>query len=223
MYEDVLIRRHLETCDRFLVGPPQITKIMKTEIEAKFPNADTGVLRAKLSEIGAVQKHSEVLMRRKNFDYPDHRLYAIGGWIRVRDEGNKVTMSYKQLNDRTLHGTKEINITVDDFDKTCAFLDVVGFKSKSYQETKREKWILNNVEVTIDTWPWVPTFVELEGPNEEIVRKTATELGFDWNDAMHGSVETIYQMYYDFSDAEIDRWESITFIEPPEWLMAKKK
>ncbi len=196
---------------------------METEIEAKFPNVDSGVLRQKLAALAAVQEHPEILMRRKNFDYPDHRLEDIGGWIRVRDEGNKVTMSYKQLNDRTLHGTKEINVVVDDFDKTCAFLESVGFEHKAYQETKREKWILNNVEVTIDTWPWVPTFVELEGPHEELVRKTATELGLDWNDAMHGSVETIYQMHYDFTEQEIDRWESITFIEPPEWLMAKKK
>ena len=196
---------------------------METEIEAKFPNVDPEVLRAKLGELGAVQEHSEVVMRRKNYDYSDHRLETIGGWIRVRDEGNKVTMSYKQLNDRTLHGTKEINVTVDDFDKTCAFLEAVGFENKAYQETKREKWVIHNVEVTIDTWPWVPTFVELEGKDEDLLRKTATELGFDWSDAMHGSVETIYQMHYDFTEAEIDRWESITFIDPPEWLLSKKK
>ena len=196
---------------------------METEIEAKFPDVNSEILRAKLRVLGAIQEHPEILMRRKNFDYPDHRLEAIGGWIRVRDEGNKITMSYKQLNDRTLHGTKEINVIVDDFDKTCAFLETVGFENKAYQETKREKWVINNVEVTIDTWPWVPTFVELEGPHEESVKEVATKLGLDWSTAMHGSVETIYQMHYDFTEAEIDRWESITFVDPPEWLVAKKK
>ncbi len=195
---------------------------METEIEAKFPDIDANALRSVLKEKGAKLEYPEILMRRKNFDYPDKRLYEIGGWIRVRDEGDKVTLSYKQLNDRTLHGTKEVNVVVDSFDKTCQFLEAIGMASKTYQETKREKWNYKGVEVTIDTWPWIPTFVELEGPTEEVVKSVASDLGFDWKNAMHGSIEPIYQMHYDFTDKEIDKWELITFISPPDWLLAKK-
>jgi adenylate cyclase class 2 len=141
----------------------------------------------------------------------------------VRDEGSKVTLSYKQLNDRTLHGTKEVSLTVDSFEKSCEFLTAVGFEVKSKQETKREKWNYKGVEITIDTWPWVPSFVELEGKDEHVLKEVAEELGFTWSDAMHGSVETIYQMHYDFSESEIDSWESITFVKEPEWLLARKK
>jgi adenylate cyclase class 2 len=195
---------------------------METEIEAKFPDVHADTLRVILKSRGAALEHQEVLMRRKNFDHPDRSLEKVGGWIRVRDEGDKVTLSYKQLNDRTLHGTKEVSVVVDDFDKTCQFLEAIGMAAKAYQETKREKWNYKGVEVTIDTWPWVPTFVELEGPTEALVRSIADDLGFDWNKAMHGSVETIYQMHYDFTEEEIDHWESITFVAPPGWLLAKK-
>jgi len=195
---------------------------VETEIEAKFPDVDANALRLVLKKKDAILEHPEVLMRRRNYDYPDRRLEKIGGWIRVRDEGNKITLSYKQLNDRTLHGTKEVNVVVDDFDKTCQFLEATGIVAKAYQETKREKWNYKGVEVTIDTWPWVPTFVELEGPTEKLVKNVASDLGFDWNNAMHGSVETIYQMHYDFTEEEIDGWESITFIDHPDWLLAKK-
>lgn len=195
---------------------------METEIEAKFPDVDADALRLTLKDKDAVLEHPEVMMRRKNYDYLDRRLEKMGGWIRVRDEGNKITLSYKQLNDRTLHGTKEINIVVDDFDKTCRLLEAIGMEVKAYQETKREKWSYKGVEITIDTWPWVPTFVELEGKTEDLVREVADGLGFDWDKAMHGSVETIYQMHYDFTEEEIDNWKSITFITPPEWLLAKK-
>src|SRR3989338_915741 len=196
---------------------------MQTEVEAKFPNIEPSSFRSILTQLGAIQEYPEILMRRRNFDYDDHRLEKIGGWIRVRDEGDKVTLTYKQLSDRTLHGTKEIEVVVNDFDKTCDLLISIGIISKAYKETKREKWKFGNVEITIDTWPWVPPFIELEGPNEEDVKMSASLLGLDWNKAMHGSVETIYQMHYDFTEEEIDRWPSITFIPEPDWLLVKKK
>ena len=196
---------------------------MQTEIEAKFPGVDPDDIRAKLKALGATLVHPEVLMRRKNFDYPDERLDKINGWIRVRDEGDKVTMSYKQLMDRTLHGTKEVSVIVNDFDTTCHFLDSIGLESKAYQETKREKWMLDENEVTIDTWPWVPSFVEIEGPSEESVRSAAKALEFDWNQAMHGSVETVYQMHYNVTEFEVGHWERISFIDTPEWLKVKSK
>lgn len=196
---------------------------MQTEIEAKFSNIDPTALRNTLKNCGAKLQYPEILMRRKNFDYPDKRLKSVGGWIRVRDEGDKVTLAYKQLNDRTLHGTKEVEVVVNDFDKTCDFLTSVGFDLKTYQETRREKWKLNEVEITIDTWPWIPTFVELEAPSENLLKESVKLLGLDWGQAMHGSVEPIYQQHYDFTEEEINSWSSVTFIPEPEWLLAKKK
>ena len=103
---------------------------MEVEIEAKFPGVDPMDVRKKLHSAGAVCLQPEVLMRRKVFDYPDLRLEKIGGWIRVRDEGNRVTMSYKQLNNRTLHGTKEVTLVVDSFDKGVRFLDLRRYVRK---------------------------------------------------------------------------------------------
>src|SRR3989338_8354671 len=162
-----------------LVSPIKIN--MQVEIEAKFLNINPDELRERLKKAGAKLIHAESLMRRRNFDYDDGRLEKIGGWIRVRDEGNKVTLTYKQLNDRTLHGTVEIEVIVNDFDKTCDLLTSIGLKSKAYQETKREKWKFGDTEITIDTWPWVPTFVELESPEEESLKEVANLLGLDWN------------------------------------------
>ena len=196
---------------------------MQTEIEAKFPNINVDTLRVALKKLGATCIHPEVLMKRKTFDRPNKVIDKIFDWVRVRDEGDKITMSYKRLDDRTLHGTKEVNITVDDFENSCQFLTNIGMIMKSYQETRRESWFYKDVEITIDTWPWVPTFVEFECPSEEIVKKVSSSLGYDWKQALFGSVEPIYQMHYDFTDEEIDSWESITFVPEPAWLLAKKK
>lgn len=196
---------------------------MAIELEAKFTQIDTQKTREKLRESGAELKHPEVLMRRKVFDYSDFRLEKAGGWVRVRDEGNCITMTYKQLTDRTLQGTTEITVKVDDFEEACGFLTAIGLDQKAYQETKREKWELNGCEITIDTWPWIPTFAEIEGPTEEAVKEAGELLGFGWQKAMHGSVETAYQEIYDTTEEEIDHWDSITFIPVPEWLEKKRK
>lgn len=196
---------------------------MQTEIEAKWLNIDKDLLRDKLKAAGAVLINPERLMSRRVFDFPDARLNDKGAWVRVRNEGDKVTMSYKQQFDRSLHGTKEATVKVDNFDSASEFLYLLGLNSKSYQETKRESWKLGDVEVEIDTWPWIPSFVELEGTSESAVREAAEKLKLDFSEALHGSVELAYQAVYDVTEAEIDHWEQILFIDVPDWLEVRRK
>lgn len=196
---------------------------METEIEAKWLNIDMEAMRAKLKSIGATLVTPERLMTRKVFDYPDMRLEKIGGWVRVRNEGEKITLSYKQLNDRSLHGTKEVTVVVNNFDNTCLFLTSIGLEANSFQETKRESWKLGDTEIELDTWPWIPSFVEIEAKDEETLRKTAELLELDYAESLHGSVETAYQAVYDVSEEEIDGWTEICFTPVPSWLEAKRK
>lgn len=196
---------------------------MQTEIEAKFLNVDHDEMREKLNKLGAKCIQPMRLMRRKNFDYQDKRLEKIGGWIRVRDEGDKVTLSYKQLNDRTLHGTKEINVEVSDFEDTCKLLETIGISSFGLQESKRESWILDGVEVDLDEWPWIEPFMEVEAPDEESLRKAVSKLGLNLDDAAHGSVEIAYQKDYDITDEEIYNIKELKFGPVPKWLEARRK
>ncbi|GAC1391207.1 MAG: hypothetical protein NVSMB46_02880 [Candidatus Saccharimonadales bacterium] len=99
----------------------------------------------------------------------------------------------------------------------------IGLFSKSTQQTKRESWIFDNVEIEIDTWPWIPPFVEIEASNEESLKRTAQLLDLDLNNMKHGSVETAYQAVYEVSDEEVDAWSDISFIPVPEWLAKKIK
>ena len=148
---------------------------------------------------------------------------ALGGWVRVRNEGDKITLSYKQLNDRTIHGTKEVNVVVGDFDATCNFLKAIGLQQTSIQETKRESWKLGDTEVEIDTWPWIPTFAEIEAKSEDELFRVAGLLGLSRQNALHGSVEVAYQAVYEVSEEEIDGWGEIRFIDTPSWLLEKAK
>jgi hypothetical protein len=48
-----------------------------------------------------------------------------------------------------------------------------------------------NVVFDFDTWPGLPTFVEIEGPAEASVRQAAATFGLDYAQAQFGSVDEI--------------------------------
>ncbi len=197
---------------------------MKPEIEAKFLNVDHDELRKKLKSLGAECTQPMRLMKRKNFDFPDQRLdKQKNGWVRVRDEGNKVTMSYKQLDSRELDGTQEVNITIDSFEAACNFLEAIGLESKTYQETKRESWRLDNFEIELDEWPWVKPYIEIEGPDEKSLKDLAKKLDLDWKKACHGSVEIVYRAEYDVADEDVDYIPEIIFSAPVPELLEKNR
>lgn len=196
---------------------------MRTEVEAKFLNVNHDQLRKKLKELGAVCKRPVTVMRRQNFDYQDSQLEQKGGWIRVRDEGDKVTLAYKQLNDRTLHGTAEVNMVVNNFDIAVEFLLAIGMKRTSYQETKRESWQLGDIEIELDEWPWIKPFVEIEASTEKKLRQISKNLGLDWKKVLHGSVEIAYTAEYKMTEPEVNAISQLKFGPVPNWLEARRK
>lgn len=199
-----------------------ILSCMQTEIEAKWLQIDIQAMRDRLRSAGATVVAPERLMKRTVYDFPDNRLQSMGGWARVRDEGNKVTMSYKQLNSRTLHGTEEVTVTVDDYMAACSLLASIGMVQKSYQETKRESWVLQDTEVELDTWPWIPSFIEIEAKTEEKLLSVANTLLLDMQRARFGSVEVAYQAEYAVTEDEINAWPEIVFSAVPSWLGLKR-
>ena len=106
------------------------------------------------------------------------------------------------------------------FDDAILFLKGCGLKVKARQETKREIWKLGGVEICIDTWPWLPTFIEIEGPTEESVWEAADKLGFRKDQAKFGSADTTYQHYYGVEPDVVNLHtpEILFDMEPPEWM-----
>jgi len=116
--------------------------------------------------------------------------------VRVRDEGNKVTATYKQHADLSFGGAREIEVVVDDFEMAVKLFEATGLVSKSYQETKREVWSLSDATITIDIWPWLEPLVEIEAKTQESVKAAAAALEFDWKDAVFGGIMVAYQHQY---------------------------
>lgn len=188
---------------------------MDNEIEAQFLDVDKEEIRKKLEEVGAKLVKSEVKMRRVVFDL-GRTAYA-----RVRDEGDgKITMTYKNVeDDQSILGTKEVNLTIDDFENGVLLLKACGLEPKAEQESYRETWTLGDVEICIDTWPWIPTFVEVEGPSEESVWDVADKLELKREKSKFGSVDGTYQHYYgvDCDTVNLHTPKILFEMDPPEW------
>ncbi|MEI6478087.1 MAG: CYTH domain-containing protein [bacterium] len=167
------------------------------EIEVKFLDIDESAMEAKLVAIGAV-KQFERLYRRKVYDYPDLRLNEASAWIRVRDEGDKVTMGFKQRLEPDKNGNDagmdEVEMTVSDFDAAWTFLEKIGMKQKFYEENRRTCYTLGEIEFDIDHWPLLKPYLEIEATTWEQVDEAIGLLGLDPNDKKICSAFQVYEM-----------------------------
>jgi adenylate cyclase class 2 len=165
---------------------------MQTEYEARFLSIDADAIRGKLSALSAERIKPRGLMRRTVFSNND--IDERGGWLRLRDEGNRTTLTYKQtVSDApAIDSILEAEIIVSDFLDTRTLLEAMGFKALRYQENYREEWKLDAVTFDLDTWPDLRTFLEIEGPGEDAVSAAAHKLDLDMAEAVFGSVDEVY-------------------------------
>lgn len=186
---------------------------MNIEYEATFPNVDKDDIRAKLKSAGAVLMRPEFVQRRIPFWLPG-RVDAETSWVRVRDEGRNITMSIKTIDGLGISDQREICLSVNSFDDAVEFLKLLGCEPKSYQETKRELWVLDGVEVTLDEWPFLEPLVEVEGNDESSVRRVSEKIGFKYDDALFCAVGKLYEMKYGVSSEAINVLEKLVFDMP---------
>jgi adenylate cyclase, class 2 len=192
------------------------------ETEAKFLNINPDKIREKLGSIGAKLLEPSTPVRRAILETPEMRDKE--AFVRVRDEGGKVTVVYKQHAKLELGGAIEVALPADNIDFEGAVeynKAILGNCSESYQETRRETWKLDKAVITLDEWPWLNPFVEVEADTGEAVKAAAKKIGFDWQEAVFGGINIVYRMQYPHLDekATITKLPVVKFSDPlPEML-----
>jgi len=186
---------------------------MQNEYEIKFININEVEIREKLLVAGATHVGKKKLMRRQTLDFPKGTIpEGQKKWARVRDEGNKISMTIKHIVDKTrIDGTKEVEVKVHSFDSACEIFVQAGLSKTSYQENYREEWKLDETMITIDTWPGLQPFIEIESPTKEEAEKIATMLGFNIEEGQFGSIDFLYQEEYKIDPKILNNLPEITF------------
>ena len=83
-------------------------------------------------------------------------------------------------------------IEVSSLEDAHQILEKLGYKRRSIQENKRIRYILNDVEIDIDTWPYLDTYVEFEAESLDKIKEVIDLLGFDYKDAVTQDAQDIY-------------------------------
>lgn len=186
--------------------------IINTEFEAKF-YIDIDTFKILLKKKGAQCIKPINLMKR--WVFLDQNYPTI--WYRVRDEGDSVTMTYKSFDiSKTIDAVQELELKIDDFEKGCQMLELLGLIKNRYVENMREIWKLSDCLLMIDQWPALKSFVEIEGPHKNAVERVANLLEFDMNDAYYGPTARLYEQEYGISRDEFEQIHMLTFDNIPQ-------
>lgn len=165
---------------------------MKTEFEIVFWLVDHGEVREKIKQLWGVCMKEKTLMKRVVFENPINIEHS---FVRIRDEWDKITTTYKQVSDKAedIQAVQEIDVEVGSFEAMKWIYTQLWMRQKAYQETYREVWKIDNcVECMLDEWPWLNPFIEIEAESEDIVREYTSKLGFNYEDWVFGCVDELY-------------------------------
>ena len=165
---------------------------MKTEFETKILDINVKLFKEKLKNLWA-----KYLGKKKQRRYVyDFNPIQPNKWIRLRQRWNDVELTIKEIKDNTITWTKELEVWVSSFDKMNKILKELGYIQKAYQENIRESYILDYVEIEIDSWPLIPTYIEIKGLSKEQVENTVKKLGFELSNTTSINTKEVYTKYW---------------------------
>jgi len=163
-----------------------------TEIEARILGIDVPQLSRRLEAAGG-ERTEDALFREVLF-------YCVSGnpleYVRVRDDGRKVILTHKRRGmDAELREAAETETTAGDFDAAVAIFEGVGLKRMIYREKRRTSYRLGDATVSIDQYPGLPPYAEVESTDAATVREACVRLGIDPDSHFPGGVADVYRHY----------------------------
>lgn len=162
---------------------------MKTEIEARLLNVDVDDMVYKLKKANA-KFVGDWLQIRNCYDF---KPVDENKWIRLRTNGKETTITIKEIGSAKIDGTKELEFNVPDFETGDEFLNKLGYYARTKQENRRIQYILDGVEIDIDFWPHLPTYVEFEAETEQSIKDVCNKLCISYSKLTTIDNESLYK------------------------------
>lgn len=179
---------------------------MEKEIETRFLDINKDELVKKLVALGATDKGEEKL-EEIIFHAADGSWLGKRKFVRLRKTKGKIKLTYKENVGQTVDSAREIELEVSDLDKCSAFFEKVGLRAMRTLEKYRHTFELDGVTLDVDTWPKIPSYIEVEGTSVEALQSVCAKLGLDWEKRFDGDAREVFRHYgYD-----LDKIDKIAF------------
>lgn len=116
-----------------------------------------------------------------------------GSYLRVRDEGFRITMTYKYY-DNKANFADEHEVVIDNFNDGINILLGVGCEKKYYYEKIREIWNLDNSEIIFDSIPGLPEIMEIESKTQKELKKMVKLFELDIKEEKTSNYLSLYEI-----------------------------
>lgn len=135
---------------------------MPLEYEYQFYDYNKVNVIKSIKNLG-FKKKGQFIFRVMVFNHP---LNTPNTYIRIRDEGHRITLTYKSKNPKSKFEDED-EVIIDNFDNGTTILLNLGCKKKYYYEKIREIWSLGNNEIIFDINPCEPQRMEIESQTQK--------------------------------------------------------
>ena len=166
------------------------------DIEVKFPIPSAEDILSAVTAIGAVCEQPVRFERNLRFDDEKDSLSSTKQVLRLRNNGGTAILTYKsdKNSSGTLADREEIETVVGDFARTQLILERLGFRTVFIYEKIRSIYSFGPTGIFVDHTP-IGDYVEIEGPDEETIRKTAERLSLDWDSRSGAGYRALFKKW----------------------------
>lgn len=164
------------------------------EIEVKFYLSNPRAFLARLEAAGAECVQERLFEVNLRFDTTDGSLSRAQRVLRLRRD-NRARLTYKGaavLGD-AVSDRQEIEFEVSDLEAAWRLLEALGYRVFVRYEKWRATYRLDTVEIVVDELPF-GNFCEIEGPDEDSIRRAADRLGLDWQARIVASYLALFDL-----------------------------
>lgn len=151
----------------------------------------------KLVEILKLENYFEIINQTKIKNLVSKYFLNPHKWLRLRKSNEKVELTIKHIipSNEFVEQIEETEVKVEDFEEMNELLESLGFQHKNYFEKERIQFEYLNCEIDIDSWPLIPTYMEIEGNSEEEIKKVLEKLGLNLSDAISCTADEVFKKY----------------------------
>ena len=209
-------------CDCLLqlkkVNKPYEFEICRNKLQGvlnEIDNLTTGEEQREIKRTASTRYLVDLLNRTNNEDLLDRfsnksiveiiKKYGINPnkWVRVRETNGRTTITIKHIlnpelqkdSKEEIQRVMETEMEVPSIEEVNSILEQLGFSFRNYQEKNRATYSVDGVEVDIDSWPMIPSYVEIENDSNELIQSTIEKLGLQEHEIVSCNTADVYKKY----------------------------